>query len=151
MDPGLLAKFQDYIKQKGLAADKIWFGIRDQRKELLPEIIKTYHSAKRAELRVRMLFHCIGFARESPEAFQLGLVGLQDKSSLARYRACMIVAYSLKREALPYLRPLLSHDDPRTREDAQAAIKAIEAQNHHLFVDREGSGRTTWRVNDGDV
>lgn len=39
---------------------------------------------------------------------------------------------------------------PTTAEDAAAAIDAIERQNHHLFVDRDHSGRVRWSVNPDD-
>jgi len=62
-----------------------------------------------------------------------------------------LLAYSLRKDALAKLRPLLQHSDPRTREDARAAIDAIEKRNHHLYVDRDHSGRARWVVNEGDA
>jgi len=69
---------------------------------------------------------------------------------MVRYRACGLLAYSLRRDAIGPLKTLLNHRDPRTLADASAAITAIEKQNHHLFIDRDASGRTRWVVNEGD-
>jgi hypothetical protein len=68
-----------------------------------------------------------------------------------RYRACGLLAYSLRADALPELEPLLGHRDQRTVEDARAAIDAIRSHNHHFFVDRGHSGRSFWEVNKGDL
>ena len=110
-------------------------------------MVKAYRSAKKADVRIRMLFHCIRWARVSPEAFNLGIEGLFDKSSLARYRACMILAYSIDDKALPHLRALSRHPDEKTAADVAAAIASIEARNHNLFIDRDGTG-TFWTVSD---
>jgi hypothetical protein len=80
----------------------------------------------------------------------VGLAALADRSTVVRYRACGLCAYPLRQDALPGLRLLVSHKDKRTSEDAAAAIDAIEQQNHHLFVDREHSGRSFWVINEGD-
>jgi hypothetical protein len=56
----------------------------------------------------------------------------------------------LRRDAIPHLQKLLSHEDPKTIEDAKAAIYAIRHQNHHYFMDRRHSGSTRWIVNEED-
>ena len=67
---------------------------------------------------------------------------------MVRYRACGLLAYSQRAEALAHLEPLLSHRDARTVEDARAAIDAVQSKNHHYFGDRSHSGRTFWHVNE---
>jgi hypothetical protein len=67
-----------------------------------------------------------------------------------RYRGCCILAYSLRRDAVPALQQLLSHSDTKTADDAMAAIDAIKHRNHHYFVDRDHSGRMFWEVQPGD-
>jgi hypothetical protein len=52
------------------------------------------------------------------------------------------LAYSLRRDALPVLRPLLRADDQITREAAKGAVDAIKHQNYNLYWDvarRSGS------------
>jgi hypothetical protein len=77
-------------------------------------------------------------------------VALGHRSYMVRYRACMVLAYSLRREAISALQSLLQHADARTREDAVRALDAIQHQNHHYFVDTQHSGRTFWVVNETD-
>jgi hypothetical protein len=50
----------------------------------------------------------------------------------------------LRKEAIPYLEKNLNHSDKETQKDAERAIKAINNQNHHIFME----GRSdTWIVN----
>ena len=85
----------------------------------------------------------------SEAAFRLGLAACGDKATLVRYRACGLLAYSLRADALPTLEAMLRHRDRRTAEDAAAAIDAIRSRNHHYFIDREHTGRIFWQVGDG--
>jgi hypothetical protein len=98
-----------------------------------------------------LLFHSIRYARTSEAAFQLGVAGLRDKATLVRYRACGLLAYSLREDALPHLEELLHHPDSKSVADAKAAIDAIRQKNHHYFIDRTHSGKSFWNVNPGDV
>src|SRR5688500_2447612 len=45
---------------------------------------------------------------------------------------------------------LRNQDDPKTSGYAPASIEAIRRQNHHLFIDRDASGRSYWVVNPED-
>ena len=92
------------------------------------------------------MIHSLRFARTSDIAFELGITALHDRSFVVRYRACGLLAFSQRRDALPALRPLLKHRDPRTAADATAAIDAIKRRNHHYFIDREHTGQIFWRV-----
>jgi hypothetical protein len=65
---------------------------------------------------------------------------------MVRKRACSILAYSLRQDAVPHLEHLLCHRDQKTRDDAAAAIDAIKHRNHHYWVDRDQSGRVFWKV-----
>lgn len=127
-------------------ADKAWGELRHLGNAVVPYLLEEFRRAKRSELRVALVFHAIRFAQTSDDAISLGLEALKDRATLVRYRACGLLAYSLRRDALPELRGLLSHHDTRTVADAKAAIDAIENQNHHLFVDRDHSGRVKWDV-----
>ena len=118
--------------------------------DVVPFLAEAFPKTRTWQGRVALLFHCIRFARSSGAAFDLGLRGLQDRSYMVRYRACGLLASSLRRDALPHLKPLLAHGDKRTIEDATATIAAITSQNHHRFVDRSNSGSTFWEVNPGD-
>ena len=127
-------------------AEKAWTELRTLGEEVVPFLEAAYPGAAKWQGRVSLVFHAIPFARTSEAAYRLGLAALQDKSTMVRYRACGLLAYSLRRDALPALRKLLRHPDARTVEDARAAITAIEAKNHHLFVDRARTGRLFWEV-----
>jgi len=133
------------------AIEEAWAKLRPLGPAVLPFFTDAYPRTKRAQGRTAILFHATRWARSSDLAFRLGLLGINDRATLARYRACGILAYSLRPDALPSLHGLLSHPDPKTVEDAKAAIRAIEQANHHYFVDRELTGRSLWHVNDGDT
>ena len=100
--------------------------------------------------RVALVFHSIRYARDSEAAFRLGIEALQDRATLVRYRACALLAYSQRKEAIPHLKGLLKNADNKTAADAKAAIDAIKRRNHHYFMDRDHSGRISWKIAEGD-
>ena len=127
-----------------------WLQLKPLGRDVVPYLAAFYPKARTWQGRLSLVFHAIRYARDSEDAFQLGLAALGDRSTMVRYRACGLCAYSLRTAALPALNALLQHKDPRTVEDAAAAIDAIEQRNHHLFVDRTHSGSTFWTVNESD-
>lgn len=132
-------------------AEAAWEQLRPLGAAVVPYLAAAFPRAKRWQARTALVFHAIRFARTSEAAFQLGLLALQDKSYMVRYRACMVLAYALNPEAVPALRLASSHADARTAEDARAALDAIRHRNHHYFVDRTHSGESFWQVNPGDT
>jgi HEAT repeat protein len=132
------------------ARENIWLKLRDLGNQIAPFFEEFFPQAKKLEARRDMAFHCIRFARESESAYRIGLLAITDKSTIVRYRGCCILAYSLRRDALPALQSLLNHTDSKTVEDARAAIDAIKSGNHHYFVDRDHSGKVRWQVNSDD-
>lgn len=131
--------------------EEIWAQLRDLGVTVVPYLLEAYRSFRKSKGRVSLVFHAIRYARTSDEAFRLGIDALSDKATLVRYRACSLLAYSQRTDAIKYLKTLLTHPDARTAEDASAAIDAISSRNHHYFVDRDHSGRSFWQVNEGDV
>ncbi|NUM52338.1 MAG: hypothetical protein HUU46_01720 [Candidatus Hydrogenedentes bacterium] len=119
-----------------------WERLRDLGPAVVPYLLEAYRSFRKARGRVELVFHSIRYARTSEDAYQLGIIALSDKATLVRYRACMLLAYSLRRDAVPHLKTLLTHADAATVEDAKAAIDAIQSQNHNYFVDRTHTGRS---------
>jgi hypothetical protein len=132
------------------AAESAWQALRPLGPAVAPYLLEAYADAKRWQGRTSLVFHAIRFARVSEAAYALGLEALADRSYMVRYRACMVLAYSLRTDAIPALQPLLQHADARTREDAARALDAIHHQNHHFFVDHTHSGRSYWVVNETD-
>ena len=130
--------------------EEAWGQLRELGVTVVPYLAEAYGTFRKWQGRVALVFHSIRHARTSEEAFRLGVEALSDKATMVRYRACGLLAYSQRPDALPHLRALLQHRDARTVEDARAAIDAISHRNHHYFVDRQHSGRSFWRVNDGD-
>jgi hypothetical protein len=133
------------------AHEAAWALLRPLGGAVVPYLAEYFPRTKKAQGRVALVFHAIRFARESQSAFELGLLALNDKAALVRYRACALCAYSLREDATPHLRLLLKHSDPNTVADAKAAIDAIKSTNHHYFVDRTHSRSTFWEVNPGDA
>jgi hypothetical protein len=117
----------------------------------LPLLREAFPHTRRMEARISMVYEATFFARVSEDAFQLGLLGVRDRSKHVRDRACGVLAYSLRPDALPALRPLLRADDETTRQAAEGAVDAIKHQNHHLYWDQGWpTGQTFWVVNRGD-
>ena len=132
------------------SAEAAWQELRGLGPAVAPYLLQAYPGAKRWQGRTALVFHAIRHARVSEAAYALGCQALGDRSYMVRYRACMVLAYSLRREAISALQSLLQHADARTREDAVRALDAIQHQNHHYFVDTQHSGRTFWVVNETD-
>ena len=127
-----------------------WQALKTLRVGVCPHLLSAYPKFKKWQGRVSLVYHSIRYARVSEEAFQLGLLALNDRASLVRYRACSLLAYSQRKDALPHLMLLQAHEDAKTTEDAAAAVDAILARNHHLFIDRTHSGKSFWVVNEED-
>lgn len=149
------AEIREHVGQLDTALvrreQEAWDRLRDTGVAVVPYLAEAYPSFRKWQGRASLVFHCIRYARQSDDAFRLGLEALSDKSAQVRYRACGLLAYSQRAEAIARLRPLLEHTDARTVEDAKAAMDAIASRNHHYFVDRDHSGRSFWQVNEGDV
>ena len=116
---------------------------------VLPLFLQYYPKLRKFRGRSSVVYTAIKFALVSDLAVDLGIMALNDKSELVRYRACMLLAYSLRRDAIPDLRKVLGHPHAKTAADAAAAaaaIDAIEHQNHHYFQDRHHTGKIKWHV-----
>jgi hypothetical protein len=131
--------------------ESAWTQLRPLGATVVPYLAEFYPKAKKLESRRAIVFHAIKHARTSEAAFQLGVATLNDRASIVRYRACGVLAYSLRRDALSHLQALVGHKDKKTSDDARAAIDAIKHNNHHYFVDREHTGKMFWEVNNGDT
>jgi len=137
--------------RKSLEAEEVWAELRPLGEALVSSMLEAYPAMRTWQGRAALLYHATRYARSSDDAFRLGLLALGDRSFLVRYRACGLLAYSLRADAMPELEALLAHRDPRTQADARAALDAIRCCNHHYFVDRDHSGQSFWHVNDGDT
>lgn len=130
--------------------EAIWAQLKPMGAEVIPYLAEAYPGFKKWQGRAALVFYATRHARISEPAFQLGLSALNDKATLVRYRACGLLAYSKRKDALPFLKPLTRHEDKKTAEDAKAAMDAIKSDNHHFFHDRDHSGNLAWVVNEGD-
>jgi hypothetical protein len=126
--------------------ERTWAELRPLGAAVVPHLAQAFPRFRKWQGRACLVFHCIRHARASDAAFDLAVRALADKSHVVRYRACGLLAYSLRRDALPHLEPLLLHADRRTAEDAAAAVDAIRRGNHDFFVDRTHTGRAHWVV-----
>ena len=124
--------------------EKYWVEIKKLNIDIPKYFLKSYPNFKKWQGRVHLVFSCIKYARESEDAFQLGINALSDKATLVRYRGASILAYSLRKDAIPYLEKNLQHSDEPTQKDAKRAIKAIRNKNHHIFMEDRAD---KWIVN----
>lgn len=111
----------------------------------LPSLLsKKYSESKKWGERASCVHHSIKYAKDSEDAYRLGIKALGDKSKVVRYRACMLLAVAQNTDALSHLEKLLG--DNSLKEDAVAAIDAIKNKNHNYFVDRDHSGKALLKV-----
>ena len=120
--------------------EAVWPNMKPLGVTVIPYLLEAYPDFRHWQGRVCLVHHAARFSRVSEESFRLGFAAASDRSKRVRYSACLLLAYSLRRDALEVLRPLLEYSDAETVENARAAITAIEKQNHHLFKDRTGAG-----------
>jgi len=110
-------------------------------------LLEKYKRSRKLGQRASCVYHATKYAKVNAAAYQLGLEALRDKSKVVRYRACLLLAVAQRRGAILSLRALVTSN--LSREDALAAIDALEHRNHHYFVDREHSGKVTLNVSPG--
>ena len=131
---------------KQLKAEKAWIELKPFGVSVVPYLAEAYFKLKKWQGRVPLVFHSIKYAKVSEESFKLGIEALNDKATLVRYRACGLLAYSQRKDAIPHLKKLLKHKDNKTVEDAETAIDAIKKKNHHFFIDRNHTGNMFWEI-----
>jgi hypothetical protein len=134
-----------------LDPDSAWDRLRPLGVHAVAHLVEAYRLARTWEGRAAAVSLATRFARDSELAFQLGLEALDDRSKRVRGRACGLLAYSLRKDAVARLRTLTGHADRETRDDAEAALAAIRDQNHHLFKDRDESGLVFWILDVRDL
>ena len=137
----------------GSSSDRAWEAahrLRDLLGDSLPSyLLARYRTESHWGPRTAYVFHAIGYARQSDDAVNLGKLAVGDRSKVVRYRGCMLLAYSLRRDLLPFLEQELKNaKDEETQNDIIAAMDSIVEQNYNYFVDREHTGKVTWRVSD---
>lgn len=117
----------------------------------LPAMCECLTDLRTWRARQAVVYTAIKFARRSDLAKRIGFIGLEDKSKRVRQTACALAAFSLDYDFIAPLSVLRMTSDAATAEDAGAAISAIRNQNHHLFMDRQGTGRVFWNVMGSDI
>lgn len=139
------------LDQKGNnAIDEAWAELRPLGYGVVPYLRAAYPRFRQSAGRCALVYYAVRYARITDDAVALGLAALGDRSKIVRYRACGLLAYSLNHQALAPLSVLYEDPDPLVRSSAEAAVLAIRRGNHHLFVDRDLSGRSFWHVNPGN-
>ncbi len=135
----------------GSGSDSEWAAVDELRtvlgKDLPLYLLKRFGSCRKWAARCSYVYHAIRYARDCQDAIELGMQALQDKSIKVRYRGCMLLAYSLRKDLLPKLRRIASEIPANSQDDLLATIDAIENENHHYFADRDHSGRVTLNIN----
>jgi hypothetical protein len=140
----ILAKIKNLDITSSLKQEEYWQEIKKTDINIPDYFLKAYPTFKKWQGRIHLVYHCVKYARNSDSAFQLGIIALNDKATLVRYRAASLLAYSLRKESIPYLEKNLLHPDLKTRKDAERAIRAIKEKNHYIFMEDRA---TKWIVN----
>src|SRR5262245_19017170 len=131
-DDDLRALVASFDSKDSSVRDAVWQPLRDLGERPFPLFEQLFQQAKQKDVRRDIAYHAIRHARTCESAFRIGLAAIADRATIVRYRGCGVLAYSLRRDALPALRALLNHSDAKTVEDAKAAIDAIDSRNHHF-------------------
>lgn len=121
--------------------------LKEYPKELPSLLLNKYRHAKKAKERNACVHHATRYAKDSQEAFELGIAALTDKSKHTRHLACLLLAWSQREDAVEKLKAaekVCTHEE--TLEDIRAAIDAIEHQNSDYFVDRDHSGMVSLNI-----
>ena len=117
---------------------------------LVGAYVEAFSQIKNWAGRMHIMFWIRRYARSNPSVVEVAKLGLSDRSRIVRTYSCSALAYALDKSSIPDLKTLLDHNDETTRGDAVAAIRAIEMQNHHLWADRQETGKCYWVVNPED-
>jgi len=133
----------------GSGSDEEWAAVMKLReRDDFPHLLLERFRASRAwKARSSCVYHAVRYARQDADAVAIGKEAITDKSKVVRYRGCMLLAYSQKKEMLPVLKHALEATiDAEGKADLLAAIDAIEHENHNFFVDRKHSGKATMEI-----
>ena len=143
----ILALVMELDNAKGGASEETRKNLETVGADIAAYYLEAYPRFKKWQGRVELVYRATRYSRTRDEAYRLGVIALADKAAIVRYRACGVLAYSLRRDAIPFLETLLSHPAKDTAEHAAAAIDAIRHQNHNYFIDRSHTGRGFWVIN----
>lgn len=143
----IIAHVMELDVVKGGPSEETWEKLGSVGEDIAAYYLEAYPRFKKWQGRVDLVYRATRYSRTRDEAYRLGILALADKAAIVRYRACGLLAYSLRRDAIPFLETLLSHPTKDTAEHAAAAIDAINHQNHNYFVDRSHTGRGFWVIN----
>jgi hypothetical protein len=86
-------------------------------------MLKRYKFSRRWADRKSCVYHCIKYAKTHEDAYQVGIIALQDKSKTVCHQACLLLSAAQRKEAIEHLEELLS--DEESRDDAVTAIDVL--------------------------
>jgi hypothetical protein len=134
----------------GRGSHRSFNAISEIRRRLGPDTPKVlldwFKKQKAWDIRCACDYYCFRDARQSAAAFELGLLAIRDRSKVVRYRGFMLLAFTLRKSAILALEEALQAENVTSiREDILAAIDAIASQNHNYFVDRDHSGKISYK------
>lgn len=86
-------------------------------------MMKRYKISRRWADRASCVYHCMKYAKTHEDAYQLGIIALQDKSKSVRHRACILLSATQRKEAVEHLELLLS--DETSADEALAAMDVL--------------------------
>ena len=143
----IMALVMELDNSKGGASDDTSEKLNSVGEGIVACYLEVYPRFKKWQGRVELVYRATRYSRTRDDAYRLGILALADKAAIVRYRACGLLAYSLRRDAIPFLETLLTHPTKDTAEHAAAAIDAINHQNHNYYVDRTHTCRGFWIIN----
>ncbi|MGF1593368.1 MAG: hypothetical protein ACFCUW_08825 [Kiloniellaceae bacterium] len=110
--------------------------------ELPKHLLPKYRRERKLDARIECLRLSIRYSQESEEAFQMAIEALGDRSATVVHLACVLLSFSLRKDALPALRILEATGKTENRRDyARRAIDAVEHENPHYYLDTKHTGK----------
>lgn len=115
--------------------------LRATRTPLPRLLLLKFRNSPKWRVRTACVYYCLAYAKTCDDAVTLGREAIADRSKVVRYRGCMLLALSQRRDVLSDLNQRLVGSTGSDTENIRAAIDAIEHQNHNYFVDPDHTGR----------
>ncbi len=89
MTPAQIREGVDRLQSKTVnGEEKAWAVLKPLGIEVVPYLLERFTRFRTWQGRASLVYHATRYARRRNDAFQLGVLGVRDKSTVVRYRAC---------------------------------------------------------------
>ena len=111
-------------------------------RDIFPAALDIFPELRGYKARKALVYTARNFSLIENDSVNFALAVLWGQSGAVRYQACMLLAFAGRKDTIESPENLLEHKSSEIRADVQAAIEAIKARNHDLYIDRFGHGQS---------